>query len=271
MMTLSQAILAAVMVAATVQYAVAESVASKISPELCLQSVLDNGPGILLGEGKACAPLLLSKLLGWGIVVGASIVKLPQLINILRLGTAAGISRSSLYIELLCNSWTTAYNVAAGHPFSTWGEAGLIAVQNVALVGATWAYAPANAKPVTDDAVGLAVALTAAGVLPLGLAPEARPILATATTVLFTAARLPQIISNIRAGHTGSLSMITLFMNFAGTLARVFTTITEVSDPLVFANYMLSATLNGILVLQGIIYWKATNQYLDNLRKQKTQ
>jgi mannose-P-dolichol utilization defect protein 1 len=45
-------------------------------------------------------------------------------------------------------------------------------------------------------------------------------------------------------------------MNFAGTLARIFTTIQEVDDALILFSFVCSTLLNGILAFQVIMYWK---------------
>ena len=42
--------------------------------------------------------------------------------------------------------------------------------------------------------------------------------------------RVPQIISNFRNSSTGALSLITTFLQFAGSVARVFTTLADESN-----------------------------------------
>ncbi len=56
--------------------------------------------------------------------------------------------------------------------------------------------------------------------------------------------------------NVGSQSIITLFLEFAGTLARVFTTFAEVSDKLLLGSAIAAAALNGILMVQFFIYSK---------------
>ena len=63
-------------------------------------------------------------------------------------------------------------------------------------------------------------------------------------------------MTNYKNGHTGQLSAITTFMNLAGTLARIFTTLQEVDDALILFSFVCSSLLNGILAFQVIIYWK---------------
>ena len=72
--------------------------------------------------------------------------------------------------------------------------------------------------------------------------------------VIGALSKLPQIISNIRSGNTGQLSIITVFLQFAGSAARVFTTLREVADQAILTSFLISSTLNGILFLQVVVY-----------------
>ena len=81
--------------------------------------------------------------------------------------------------------------------------------------------------------------------------------------------KLPQIWSNFRQGHTGQLSAFTVFMYFAGTLARVFTTIQEVQDPLILWGFLLATLFNGVLALQMVVYWNKTSTSASSASKLK--
>ena len=59
---------------------------------------------------------------------------------------------------------------------------------------------------------------------------------------------------------TGQLSVITALMQFAGSMARIFTTLKEVNDALILISNCVACILNGILVLQIGIYTKKTRK-----------
>jgi hypothetical protein len=63
---------------------------------------------------------------------------------------------------------------------------------------------------------------------------------------------VPQIAKNARAGSTGQLSFITVTLNFLGNIARIFTTLTEVPDPILLWGVFTSTALNGTLFAQVI-------------------
>jgi hypothetical protein len=85
---------------------------------------------------------------------------------------------------------------------------------------------------------------------------------------LLAAARLPQIWANYKAKSTGQLSFISSFLSFGGALARMFTTIQDVSkrssidcipdcffskigwDFALLSSYLVAATINGVIVCQ---------------------
>lgn len=67
--------------------------------------------------------------------------------------------------------------------------------------------------------------------------------------------KAPQIVSNHRLKSTGTLSAFAVFNALLGCLARVFTTATEVKDPVVLWGFILAAILNAVIVCQMIAYW----------------
>ena len=76
--------------------------------------------------------------------------------------------------------------------------------------------------------------------------------------VLFTiASRLPQILSNHQNKSTGQLSGLMIFLNFGGAVARVLTTLQSVGDIVILAGYAISAFLNGVILLQIVVYGNA--------------
>lgn len=95
---------------------------------------------------------------------------------------------------------------------------------------------------------------------------EYMAMLQLATIPIFSGSRLPQIWSNFSSGSTGQLSVITFFLNFAGSCARVFTTMQETSDPTLLVGFASGAVLNGILLAQIFWYWSS-----DKKQKKKQE
>ena len=86
-----------------------------------------------------------------------------------------------------------------------------------------------------------------------------------------TIARCPQVYANFAQGHTGQLSIVSTGLNWVGSLARIFTTLTELSDTLKLAGYVVSASLNLVLIAQMLWYWTATKEATAAGAKKKTK
>lgn len=81
--------------------------------------------------------------LGYGIVVGAAGLKVPQIRSVLRSRSAEGLNFSSFELENIAFSIHTAYGFILGLPFSAFGEAVIILLQNTFLLACIYYYARA--------------------------------------------------------------------------------------------------------------------------------
>ncbi len=70
--------------------------------------------------------------------------------------------------------------------------------------------------------------------------------------------QVPQIFQNFKQGHTGVLSIITVFMNVGGNGARIATSLKEGLALVVIGGFVLNLAMNVVLLLQILVYWKAT-------------
>jgi len=199
-----------------------------------------------------CLKIALTKILGYGIVVGSSIVKIPQIIKVLQARSVVGLSLLSLILELLALLFTTSYSIHQGFPFSAWGESFLMSIQDAALIlmffyfsgSLSWAF------------IFLPVYLTGSYILCSGMTPShILEKLQACCVIIMASSKLLQVIANFRNGHTGQLSAITIFLLFAGSLARIFTTIQETDDKLFLIQFLTAFALNCTLMGQVAYYW----------------
>ena len=106
---------------------------STLLPSECVASYFPSGsllaPAFDALLDVPCAKLVISKVLGYGIVAGSALVKLPQILKIAKAGSVAGLSGASINIEMLASTCSLAYYVGLGYPFSTWGENLFLCVQ----------------------------------------------------------------------------------------------------------------------------------------------
>ncbi|KAI9489460.1 hypothetical protein BDB00DRAFT_884496 [Zychaea mexicana] len=198
-----------------------------------------------------CIKYAISKALGFGIVLGGSIVKIPQILTIVSAGSARGLSLTSYILETLSCCITFSYNWRQGNPFSTYGETCFLTAQNIIITLLILFYAQ-RLSETTLTLVGYAAVLYG---LTCVVPSWVMASLYAATIPLSLASKVPQIYTNFANKSTGQLSVFAVVNYFAGTTARVFTTMTELDDPLMLTGSVLASVLNGILMIQVFLYW----------------
>lgn len=222
-----------------------EQLVKLVSPVLgrrCTETLL-----VQFKPDLVCLRLAVSKALGVAIIGGAAIVKVPQLVKLLGARSAEGVSFLGYLLETVALLIAFAYNWQKGHAFITYGETALLAAQN-GIILALLAFFGGHVA-----ICSLFYVLVAACLAYLPQAPA--PLLASLqalTLPLAVLSKLPQIITLWRTGHAGQISLPTVLLQAAGSLARVYTSSQEVADPLVFAGCSLAALLNCIIALQVI-------------------
>ncbi|KAF7357830.1 Mannose-P-dolichol utilization defect 1 protein-like protein [Mycena venus] len=218
----------------------------------CYTSLIEN---LDIGDVE-CIKYSISKGLGIGIVVGGSIVKVPQLLLIVRAQSARGLSLPAYILETLSYAITLEYAYRNEFPFSTYGENLFLTIQNVLITILIILYAPRVAS--TDKTANAVIASLGMLVFFLGCSLIPLPMLAVlqlTTLPLSLFSKIPQIQQNYRAQSTGQLSAFAVLSQVLGCAARLFTTATEVGDSIVAAGFALALVLNLVLGAQLWMYW----------------
>ncbi|WVO14788.1 hypothetical protein L204_102426 [Cryptococcus depauperatus] len=239
-----------------------------------------------------CLKYALSKTIGLAIVVGSSIVKIPQIITIVSTGSARGLSLSSYALETTAYGINLAYNSRNKFPFSTYGENFFMGIQNVIITLLILKLGPSSntfgggmsgigSKQLAVNqntnnkkvAIGAALIATACVFLwsDLLCPMTILALLQAATLPLSLIAKAPQIMSNHRNRSTGNLSPFAVFNGLLGCLARVFTNKQEVGDTLIFWGFVSASILNTVLAIQIIIYWPSGEEKEEMKRQSQSE
>ncbi|KAL6207891.1 PREDICTED: mannose-P-dolichol utilization defect 1 protein homolog 2 [Fragaria vesca subsp. vesca] len=228
----------------------------------CALGALSNGQF----PEKDCLLPLISTLLGYAIVAASTTVKLPQILKILENGSIRGLSILSFELELVGYTIALAYCLHGGLPFSAYGELAFLLIQALILVAIMYYYS----QPVSTKR--WMTALMYCGLAPTILAGRIDPVLFEALYAsqhaIFLFAKIPQIWQNFSNKSTGELSFLTNFMNFGGSMVRVFTSIQEQAPKSVLLGSVLGVATNSILLSQILIYQKPKSRAEKEKKKE---
>lgn len=217
-------------------------------------------------ENTECLKYAISKGLGIGIVGASSIVKVPQIVKLVKSRSASGVSFLSYLLETSSYLISLAYNVRKGFPFSTFGETAMVLGQNVIITVLVLNYSG------KASAAALFVAALAASVVTLFseqlLDMQQLSYLQVGAGALGVASKVPQIVAILQEGGTGQLSAYTVFNYLLGSLTRIFTTLQEVDDKLILYGFIAGFALNLVLALQMVYYWNAPSTKTKGKRKE---
>jgi len=201
-----------------------------------------------------CFKALLSKALGCGIIAGSLGVKVPQILKIWNAKSAEGLNLFSIFLDLFAITFNLSYSFVKGFPFTAWGDVSFLALQTAIIACLVLTYSGGISKAF----VFLTAYATICYVLMGGTAPiEFLWSMQAFNIPIMVLGKLSQAWTNFQNGSTGQLSVVTCFMLFFGSLARIFTSIQETGDSMMIMTYCFSAASNGVLVLQCIYYWNA--------------
>jgi mannose-P-dolichol utilization defect protein 1 len=190
--------------------------------------------------------------LGTGIVVGSTLVKVPQVLKVVRSKSAAGLNALSFELETLGLAIAATYGFMLALPFTAFGEVVALLLQNIVLLACIYRYQRLSSRR-SVIAILLLVAWTILATS--GTLSRAHiSALYDFNNLILIASRVPQISQNFQHKSTGQLSPITYGLNTAGSAARIFTAVHEHAGPAMLRGAVISTLLNGVMVTQMAMY-----------------
>lgn len=216
---------------------------------------------------QECLKIVMIKLLGYGIIIAGSIVKLPQVLKIFGGKSGVGISIFGVILELMAITFNGSYSFRNSFPISAWGECIALAVETALIVYLVLWYDGHKGK-------ALSFVMAYAGILyclnhPTLLSKDFIWYLQSSVVYLAVSGKLLQAYKNFKAQHTGQLSAVSAWAIFAGSFARILTTIQETGDLLTTITFICSSCANAIIATQVLWYWKSTQQFMEKGKKKK--
>eukprot|EP00892_Ulva_mutabilis_P010252 jgi/Ulvmu1/759/UM010_0133.1 len=198
--------------------------------------------------------LFISKALGLGILAGACITKLPQIIGVYKSKSGEGLPLLSSELENYVYLIHISYGMIMGLPVTAFGEAAVTWAQNIVLLMLLYRFK--NASMLRPMMALLVVAMVAGPVSQSMIDQATIAKLYDLNSTVYMASKLPQIIAAFQQGKTGQLSFFTNFLQFVGSLARIFTSVKEGAGMPMVRGFIMGSLLNGTTVAQILYYGK---------------
>ncbi|KAG0729988.1 Mannose-P-dolichol utilization defect 1 [Chionoecetes opilio] len=201
-----------------------------------------------------CLRAAVSKGLGLGVVGGSILVKVPQIMKIVRAKSGEGISIAGTTLEVTAITFNVGYSFVNRYPFSSYGDGVFLLVQTTITAMLVLLYGGAPKKA----ALYVLSVFTVAAVLCSGQVPIKFMWMLQALNIpVVFAGKMVQAVTNFKNSSTGQLSAVTMTMLFLGSTARIFTSIQETGDPIIILSYSVATFANGLIMTQVLYYWNA--------------
>jgi len=167
-----------------------------------------------LNENKIDLAFLISKFLGYCIITFSITLKLPQILNMMKIKSDRGLSYLTMYTEILMYLFSALYGFHKGNPFSTYGENVFILIQSLVILLLCFKYAenPTKSSRILGGFFSIfSILVTIKSIEGSGIPEYIWTFMASSSIPLSSFGRMSQIYFSFRQKDTGSLSSITYF------------------------------------------------------------
>ncbi|XP_015476943.1 solute carrier family 66 member 3 isoform X1 [Parus major] len=182
-----------------------------------------------------------------------AVIKLPQLVAVLRAGSASGLSLSSLLMELAGHIVFLRYQIYYGYPLKTYLEYPIIIAQDVILIYCIMHFS-GNAKRALVYAL-----IYWGGWYMLTLEKWIIDLAMNVCTFISAASKLVQLQHLWQTKDSGQVSTLTWGMSVYTSSARIITTVMTTNDLAVLIRFIIMLILN-IWVTATILHYRKTKK-----------
>ena len=214
---------------------------------------------------KICLSLAISKTLGYVMLVGGFLYKLPVILNIFKAGGGDGLNLVGLYLETSSYIAGFYYSYLKGYEISTYGNKVASSIQDCIIITIVW-YFGVYGKPITKIhmAYVFGFSLFFATFLYYASKEETTTkFIVVYQYLVITLSRLPQIYSNFSAKSAGVQSPISLLTALFGAFAELVVNLVETKNTNNIIGSIIVMAVNVTLFAQ-VLYLKSGKQKNSN-------
>lgn len=195
---------------------------------------------------------LFSNLLSIITITICFILKVPQILKLLKVKSAQGINLIGLLMELSSYTIMTSYNYRNGYPILTYLEYPIILAQELILILLVLKYKGyLNIYSFIGSSIYFSVAASfLIGLVPLGLLSFLVPM----CTPIGVSSKVVQLVEILRTQNAQSVSITTWFISAFTNFTRVFTTSLESGDLTLLLNFSLNTFMSSSVMVAAIAY-----------------
>ena len=205
----------------------------------------------------SCIKFTFSKAVGFVVISGSFIFKVPQIINIMKAGSSKGVMATPLYFESIAYLNTLVYSRHLMLDLSVYGETIVVLVQQAIILMLVYHYDQSISIVEKIAFVAFFGSWGAWLIMDTSVPEWVWPILSSSNIGFVMLSRVPIIYNNFINKSTGVLAVLTFTLGWGGAMARVATVLIESDDLLYRAQFVTSAVLNTIVMAQFALYWNS--------------
>ncbi|XP_057663554.1 solute carrier family 66 member 3 [Diorhabda carinulata] len=179
------------------------------------------------------------------------ILKIPQILTVLKVKSAKGISIMGLLMELTSYTIMMSYNFRSGYALLNYLEYPIILFQEIILIICVLHYKQIiNLTSIIGSIIYLFIAAALLlGIVPLGLLSFLVPL----CTPIGASSKVVQLYEILKTKNSESVSVVTWFISAFTNFTRVFTICIESMDLTLLLNFTINTFLSSSVMLAA--YW----------------
>ncbi|CAH0382821.1 unnamed protein product [Bemisia tabaci] len=195
---------------------------------------------------------LLSDTLSVITISMCCVLKVPQIMSLLRVKSSAGISLTSLGLELSSYTTTMLYNYVNGYALLSYLEYPIILLQEIVLIALVLNYSnKLNRSTFFLSLVYFSYLIGfATGIFP----PKILMLIIPLCTPVSLSSKSIQLWEILRTHDVESLSVVSWLISALTNFARVFTIAMDSADRILLANVTLSTALS-LCIMFSVMYF----------------
>nr|CAD7394309.1 unnamed protein product [Timema cristinae] len=196
--------------------------------------------------------LLIADILSVITILLCLVLKIPQILNVLKLKSAKGINVYGLILELTSYTIMTCYNYTNKYSLLSYMEYPIILIQQIILIYLVVKYMDLLGQ-FSFVCCGLYIGITVAFLT--GLFPRRMlAFLVPLCTPVSASSKVVQLTEILKTKNAESVSLLTWFLSAFTNLTRVYTVYMDSADYTLLVNFTISVVLSSSVLAAAAFY-----------------